>query len=183
MQAPMKQEELINVGFAALVEDQASSSPIVLLHDPKSNKILPIWIGDTEARAISFALNKTGITRPMTHRLVLEVMAALGGKLVHIVITDLKKNTYYADICIMIGDRFVHIDSRPSDAIAIAVEAGAPIFVVKRIMDSAAQANPFPGIIMQQREQRSIKDFKEEDLKKLGELLEKARQREEKSAD
>lgn len=177
----MKQEELIQVDLMALVEDQASSSPIVLLHDKQSNRILPVWIGDPEARAIAFALNKTAITRPLTHKLVLNVVSAMAGKLAHIVLNDLKRNTYYASLCVVVGDKIVNVDARPSDAIAIAIEAGVPIFVAKKIMDSAAQANPFPFIVRQ--EKRDIKDFKEEDLKRLKELLEKAREREEKSTD
>ncbi len=178
----MPETLLIPVSVIALVEDQISSSPIVLLHDQQSNRLLPIWIGDFEARAIAIILNKTPAPRPLTHKLVLNTLQNMGGKLLHVVIDRLKNNTYFASMHVVRDGHNIAIDARPSDAVAIALEAKTPIFVTKEIMDSAAQKNPFPDINQQQdRPAQAKTNFKESDLKKLKELFEKARQREQSS--
>lgn len=178
----MPETTLIPVSVIALVEDQINSSPIVLLHDQQLNRLLPIWIGDFEARAVAIILNKTPMPRPLTHKLVLNTLQNMGGKLLHIVIDRLKNNTYFASMHVVKDGHNIAIDARPSDAIAIALEAKTPIFVTKEIMDSAAQKNPLPDIGKQERKPSQAKrDFKETDLKKLKELLEKARQREQSS--
>lgn len=171
-------EELIAVDIVALVEDQANSSPIVILHDRKENRLLPIWIGDPEARAIAVALNKVNTLRPLTHRLLLQIIEKMGGVLSHIVVDRIKNHTYFSTLFVKAGEKFIAIDSRPSDAIALALEARVPIFVAKSVMDLAGQPNPFPGSAMRQEK----REFKEEDMKKLKELLEKAREREQKSS-
>lgn len=173
----MAKEELIAVDIVALVEDQSNTSPIVVLHDRSHNRLLPIWIGDPEARAIAIALNRMATPRPLTHTLLLVVIEKMGGKLVRIVVDRLKNHTYFSSIYVETEAGVKVIDSRPSDSIALALEARVPIFVAKNIMDMAGQDNPFPGMAMRQEK----REMKEEDLKKLKEMLEKAREREEKS--
>lgn len=175
---PQQEQQLVQVDIVALVEDQANSNPIVVLHDRQGNRLLPIWIGDPEARAITVALNKISMPRPLTHKLLLLVIEHMGGKLSRVVVDRIKNNTYYASLWVQLADKNIEIDSRPSDAIAVALEARAPIFVAKAIMDESGQKNPFPGIAMRQDK----REFKEVDLKKLKELLEKARDREQKSS-
>lgn len=171
---------LVSVSVIALIEDQVSSSPIVLLHDPQMNRLLPIWIGDPEARAIAVVLNKTSMPRPLTHRLLLNVVEKTGGKLSRIIIDKLERNTYFASIYVNVNGGDIAIDGRPSDAIALALEAKAPIFVAKIIMDKAAQKNPFPGVFEQQKRETKL-NLTEADLGKMKELIEKAREREEQS--
>lgn len=173
----MAEEKLVNVDIVALVEDQSNSSPIVVLHDRQNNRLLPIWIGDPEARAIAIALNKMKTPRPLTHSLLLNIISQMGGKLSHIVIDRIKNHTYFASIYIKIGDKTVSVDARPSDSVALALEARVPIFVAKNVMDEAGQENPFPGMAMRQEK----REMKKEDLEKLKELLERAREREQKS--
>ena len=172
-----KPDQLVPVDIVALVEDQGSGSPIVVLHDRQTNRLLPIWIGDPEARAIEVALNKVETPRPLTHKLLLSIIDSMGGKLSRIVIDRLKRHTYFASILVETNGKALQIDARPSDAIAIALEARVPIFVDKKIMDLAGQKNPFPGSAMRQEK----REFKESDMKKLKEMLEKAREREQKS--
>lgn len=171
---------LVPVIVIALIEDQVSSSPIVLLHDQRMNRLLPIWIGDPEARAITIVLNKTSMPRPLTHKLLLNIVEKMGGKLSRIVVDRLERNTYYSSIYVNIGGQDIAIDSRPSDAIAIALEAKVPIFVSKVIMDKAAQKNPFPEVFEQQKRETKL-NLTESDLEKMKKLIEKAREREEQS--
>lgn len=178
----MNEQEIIPVQMMALVEDQASSNPIVVLHDAKSNRLLPIWIGDPEARAIAIALNKVKVERPLTHKLLAGVITAMGGSLARIVIDRVKRHTYFASIYISVDGKDIKVDARPSDSIALALETNAPIYVQKDVMDEAAQPNPFPEIVMK-REAKSVKDFKRSDLVKLKDLLERAREREQKSTE
>lgn len=174
----MEDSRFIPVDIVALVEDQGSGSPIVVLHDRTSNRLLPIWIGDPEARAIAMVLNKMRTPRPLTHKLLIHVVDALEGKFSRVVVDRLKNHTYFASLYIQTPQKAVAIDCRPSDAIALALEARVPIFVEKKVMDEAGQKNPFPGAAMRQAK----REFKEEDLKKLKALLEKARQREQQSS-
>lgn len=173
----MPDSPLIAVDIVALVEDQVNSSPIVVLHDGQHNRLLPIWIGEPEARAIAVALNRMQTPRPLTHSLLLAVIQKMGGKLTQIVVDRLQNHTYFSSLYVQMGPGGIVIDSRPSDSIALALFAKVPIFVTKEIMDIAGQTNPFPGLSLRQ-EKRTMK---EEDLKKLQELLERAREREQKS--
>lgn len=175
----MADQKLIPVDIIALMEDQASSNPVVVLHDRTSNRLLPIWIGDTEARAIAIALNKMSMPRPLTHTLLLRAIEKMGGKLSRVVVDRLKNNTYFASIYVETAQGVKDIDSRPSDAIALALGACVPIFVTEKIMQENGQPNPFPGSAMRQEK----REFKESDLKHLKELLEKAREREQQSTE
>ncbi|MBI4994425.1 bifunctional nuclease family protein [Candidatus Peregrinibacteria bacterium] len=176
----MPEVELIPVSVIALVEDQISSSPIVLLHDKQLDRLLPIWIGDPEARAIAIALNKTVMPRPLTHRLLLNIIEAMEGKLSRVVVDRLERNTYFASVYVQMEKKNIVIDARPSDAVAIALESGTPIFVAKAIMDKAAQKNPFPDVVKQEKREKKL-DFTKDDLEKIKKLIEKARERERQS--
>ena len=170
---------LVPVIVIALIEDQVSSSPIVLLHDQQTNRLLPIWIGDPEARAIAIVLNKTLMPRPLTHKLLLNVIESMGGRISRVIVDRLERNTYFSSIYVSVNGKDIAIDSRPSDAIAIALEAKIPIFVSKIIMDKAHK-NPFPGVFEQQKRETKL-NLTEADLGKMRELIEKAREREEQS--
>lgn len=122
---------------AGLVLDPNSNSPIVILKDQKSDICLPIWIGLAEATAIASALKKVQVVRPMTHDLLKAVIDSLGAKVVRIVVSGLRENTFLASIEISLQDRVEIIDARPSDAIALAVRAEAPIVVVAEVLAQA----------------------------------------------
>ncbi|WP_369689598.1 bifunctional nuclease family protein [Desulfoplanes formicivorans] len=111
--------------------------PILILKDATDTHVLPIWIGAMEAMAISMAINKVTMPRPMTHDLVLNVMNALGGKLDHVEILSIEKGTYYASLVVTKGDAVTRIDSRPSDSIALALKADVPIMASKTMLEQA----------------------------------------------
>ena len=120
-----------------LTFDSTSNGFVVLLMDLANKKGLPIWIGPFEANAIAMKLKKIGSQRPMTHDLIHSILSNLESKVIKIVVNDLKENTYYALIYLnRKGDEIV-IDSRPSDAIAIALSVDAPIFVSDQVIEKA----------------------------------------------
>ncbi|MDK3158945.1 bifunctional nuclease family protein [Anaerolineae bacterium CFX9] len=111
---------------------------VVILKDTNSDRYLPIWIGPCEADAITIELQEMPPQRPLTHDLLRSTISELGGKVIHILISDLRSDVYYARIVIEVNGRQVEVDSRPSDAIALAVRAKAPIFVSDTVMERAA---------------------------------------------
>ena len=120
-----------------LTFDSTSNGFVVLLMDLSNKTGLPIWIGPFEANAIAMKLKKIGSQRPMTHDLIHSILNNLESKVIKIVVNDLKENTYYALIYLnRKGDEIV-IDSRPSDAIAIALAVDAPIFVSDQVIEKA----------------------------------------------
>ena len=114
--------------------DPFSNAFIVILRDENEADVLPIWVGKPEASAISFALEGVSPPRPMTHDLMKTVLDTATAKVISVVITDLKDNTYFSKIHLMYGDSEYAIDSRPSDAIALALRAEAPIFASDDVM-------------------------------------------------
>jgi bifunctional DNase/RNase len=111
---------------------------IVVLKDLNTDRYLPIWIGHCEADAITAELQQQPVKRPLTHDLLKTTIREMGGKVAHILINDLRNDVYYARILIDIEGKQVEIDSRPSDAIALAVRVKSPIFVAETVMDKAS---------------------------------------------
>jgi bifunctional DNase/RNase len=122
--------------------DPATQSPIVILRDAESQNILPIWIGILEANAIAVGLEKAKPPRPMTHDLFKNVLDQLGVRLLRIEVTDIKDNTYFAALHLEADGKPFVIDSRPSDAIAIAIRLGAPILVHNAVIEKAVRIEP-----------------------------------------
>jgi bifunctional DNase/RNase len=120
-----------------LTFDSTSNGFVVLLMDLANKKGLPIWIGPFEANAIATKLKKIGLHRPMTHDLIHSILKNLESQVVKIVVNDLKENTYYALIYLNRKGEEIVIDSRPSDAIAIALSVDAPIFVSDQVIEKA----------------------------------------------
>jgi uncharacterized protein len=115
-----------------------SQHRIVVLKDTNSDRYLPIWIGPFEADAINIELQEMPPQRPLTHDLLKSLIRELGGRVVHVLISDLRNAIYYARIVIELGGRTIEVDSRPSDAIALAVRVKSPIFVAESVMDEAS---------------------------------------------
>ena len=118
--------------------DLFSSSPIVILKVEDENRYLPIWIGQPEARSILMKLQNQEFSRPLTHDLAINLVTELGGSMEKVTVTELKDSTFFATISLQIEGRTVEIDSRPSDAIALAVRAGAEIFAADEVIEEAA---------------------------------------------
>lgn len=110
---------------------------VVLLKDTLTDRYLPIWIGPFEAEAITLELQEMPQARPFTHDLIKSVIRELGGRVIHVFINDLRNEIFYARLVVEIDGRQVEIDSRPSDAIAVAVRAKAPIFVAESVLERA----------------------------------------------
>jgi hypothetical protein len=118
--------------------DMVGKQPIVLLKTVESNKFLPIWIGHPEAAAILMKLQGATTPRPMTHDLLSEVLGELEVECTRVSVTELRDNTFYASISLRSGARELEIDSRPSDALALAVRSGAPIFAADEVITESA---------------------------------------------
>jgi bifunctional DNase/RNase len=118
--------------------DMVGKQPIVLLKAVDSNKFLPIWIGHPEAAAILMKLQGASTPRPMTHDLLSDMLGELEVECTRVSVTELRENTFYASISLRAAGRDVEIDSRPSDALALAVRAGAPIFAADEVIAESA---------------------------------------------
>lgn len=118
--------------------DLVGKQPIVLLKTADGNKFLPIWIGHPEAAAILMKLQSQAPPRPMTHDLLSDMLEQLGAQILRITVTELRENTFYAQITLQQDGGEIEIDSRPSDAIALAIRAEAPIFAADRVIEESA---------------------------------------------
>jgi bifunctional DNase/RNase len=128
---------LIEMKVKFLTFDSTSNGFVVLLMDLSNKTGLPIWIGPFEANAIATKLKKMTSQRPMTHDLINNLLTTLESQVVKIVVNDLKDNTYYGLIYLNRKGEEIIVDSRPSDAIAIALTTGAPIFVSEQVIEKA----------------------------------------------
>jgi uncharacterized protein len=120
-----------------LMVDPVTNMPIILLRDSEGQKVLPIWVGIYEANAIALQIENVSTPRPMTHDLLKNIITDLKGTVTKIVVSDLKDNTFFALIYLDVSGETVAIDARPSDAIALALRARAPIFVEESVIDNA----------------------------------------------
>ncbi len=118
--------------------DMVGKQPIVLLKTVDGNKFLPIWIGHPEAAAILMKLQGQTTPRPMTHDLVVEILDEIDASCVQVAVTELRDNTFFATITLKIGEKEVEIDSRPSDALALAVRSESPIFAAEDVIAESA---------------------------------------------
>jgi len=129
----------VEMKVAGIVLDPYTNVPIVVLRDLEEKTTVPIWIGLVEASAIAMELEKIKIQRPLTHDLIKNLLVELRVEVVKIEVTDLKDNTFFALIHLNAGDRALAVDSRPSDAIALALRTGSPIFVETRVIEKSQQ--------------------------------------------
>lgn len=126
--------DLLPVEVRGVVVDPETQSPVLFLVDPASEKGLPVWIGLGEARAISLGLRNVTPPRPLTHDLMKSMLDLLHARVERVVISDLKENTYYATLNLRAGRKTWEVDSRPSDAVAIALKFGAPLFLSRALV-------------------------------------------------
>src|ERR671918_2592098 len=128
----------IEVKIRALMMDPNSGTPIIILKDVQSDTMLPIWVGAYEANAIALEIEKIAPPRPMTHDLLRNLIIELGMKVERVVVTSLRDNTFYAVIELTSGNGDpMRLDSRPSDAIALALRADCPIFVDLEVIQAS----------------------------------------------
>jgi len=151
----MQEMHIYGVSF-----DLVGKQPIVLLKTAEGNKFLPIWIGHPEAAAILMRLQSATTPRPMTHDLVTDMLEQLGAQVTRITVTELRENTFYAQITVQQDGSEVEIDSRPSDAIALAIRADAPIFAADDVIEESAIE--FEGDEINQEDlEREVTKFKQ----------------------
>jgi bifunctional DNase/RNase len=151
----MQEMHIYGVSF-----DLVGKQPIVLLKTAEGNRFLPIWIGHSEAAAILMKLQSATTPRPMTHDLVTDMLDQLGAQVVRITVTELRENTFYAQITVQQDGSEIDVDSRPSDAIALAIRADAPIFAADDVIEESAIE--FEGDDVNQEDlEREVSKFKQ----------------------
>ena len=139
-------DTLVGVKIGALIMDPNTNSPIVVLKGVESDTVLPIWVGAFEANAIALEIEKIVPQRPMTHDLLRNLIIECGLRPSRVIVTDLLENTFYALIELVNGnDELVSMDSRPSDAIALALRLDCPIFVQQKVIDLSAASQQEGG--------------------------------------
>jgi bifunctional DNase/RNase len=131
-------EPMHEVTVASLGLDKASNTPVVILKEKEGDRVLAIWIGPGEASAIAMKLAGIQFSRPLTHDLLNTVVRGLGSELVRVLITKVVENTYYASLIFRRDGELISIDSRPSDSIALALRAEAPIFADEDLLELTA---------------------------------------------
>ena len=127
----------IEMKVSGLTMDLITNTPIVILKDLEEKRAIPIWIGIFEASAIATEIEKITFSRPMTHDLLNEILKLLKAEVIRVEIHDLRNNTFFANLHLRLHGEPIVVDARPSDAIAIALRAGAPIFVEDRVIDKS----------------------------------------------
>ncbi|MGH7394728.1 MAG: bifunctional nuclease family protein [Candidatus Methylomirabilales bacterium] len=128
---------MIKMTVRGIALDPITNMPIIILKDADDKRALPIWVGIFEANAIALELEKISTPRPMTHDLIKNILDGLGASVQQVVVNDLKDNTFFAVIEISVNGNVVNVDSRPSDAIALALRVNAPIFVSEKVVTRA----------------------------------------------
>ncbi len=159
-------DTLIEMKVRKLMVDTTTHVPILILANDDGSKFLPIWIGLFEANAIATSLEGKGSARPMTHDLAVHLMESLDGYLQRIVINDLEESTFYAQLIIEQGGVEVSLDSRPSDAIAIALRASVPILVAEKVLEQATKEDLSKQLNDDEELKKWLEDVDPEDLGK-----------------
>lgn len=130
----------VEMKIRGLMMDPVTNMPIVVLKDAEGDTVLPIWVGVYEANAIALEIEKVTTPRPMTHDLIKNLLTALGGAVHKVVVTELKDDTFYAVIWAEHQGSIISIDSRPSDALAVALRVDCPIYVEDEVLRTSKQA-------------------------------------------
>lgn len=128
---------LIEMAIKGLMMDPITNVPIVLLRDLESQRVLPIWVGPVEANAIAMQVENVAPARPMTHDLMRSLLQELDVHLTRVIIADLRESTFFAYLELQRDGEMLYVDARPSDAIALAIRAKAPVFVEQKVLDQA----------------------------------------------
>jgi len=156
----------IEMTIKGLMIDPITNMPIIILRDKDGQRVLPIWVGVFEANAIALQIENVSTPRPMTHDLLRNVIQDLQAKIVKIVVSDLKENTFFALIYLQRNGEHIVVDARPSDAIALALRAHVPIFVEDVVIDNARSLDITPEKADSERLQKWLESLDPDDLGK-----------------
>ncbi len=159
-------EQLVRMEVKGLMLDPASNVPIVILRNQDGSEFLPIWIGIFEANSIALKLEGVEPPRPMTHDLLANLLTSVGAVVHRIVICDLEESTFHAQIQLTSADRELAVDARPSDAIALALRVGAPIYVTEAVIHKAKAADMANRISDEEKLKKWLEDVDPDDLGK-----------------
>ncbi|MEE9258087.1 MAG: bifunctional nuclease family protein [Nitrospinaceae bacterium] len=162
---------MIEMKVEGLTLDPLTNMPIIILKDLTGAKALPIWVGYFEANAIALEIEKISTPRPMTHDLIKNMILGMKAEVRHVLVNQLKDNTFYAVIALAHGNNTMTIDSRPSDAIALALRTKSPIFVEEQVIEDAKSLDLPDPAKLKKDEKKQWRDWldnlKPEDFGKL----------------
>jgi len=156
--------EEMEVRIRGLMMDPVTNMPIVILKDVQSDALVPIWVGIFEANAIALEIEKTAMPRPMTHDLLANLIRTLDGEVQRVVITELRDDVYYALIWMARGGELISLDSRPSDALALALRTDCPIFLTEQVLRTTRSANAGIENFSTEELRRWLENLNDEDL-------------------
>jgi uncharacterized protein len=156
----------VEMSIRGLLLDPVTNTPIVILKDVAGDSVLPIWVGVYEANAIALEMEKVNTPRPMTHDLIKNVLTGLETQVHKVVVTELKEDTFYAVIWLERSGEVVSIDSRPSDALALALRVDCPIFVDEIVLKSSKQAANMSDRVSAEELRKYLEGLNDEDLGK-----------------
>ncbi|MCY4588547.1 MAG: bifunctional nuclease family protein [Bryobacterales bacterium] len=154
----------IEMKIRGLMMDPVTNMPIVILRDLEGNSVLPIWVGVYEANAIALEIEKVTTPRPMTHDLIKNLLMGLGGGVRKVVVSDLQDDTFYAMIWVERNGEMIAIDSRPSDALAVALRLDCPIYVEDEVLSSSKNVAAVSEKANSEELRRWLENLGDEDL-------------------
>jgi bifunctional DNase/RNase len=154
----------VEMKIRGLMMDPVTNMPIVILKDIGSDTVLPIWVGVYEANAIALEIEKVTTPRPMTHDLIKNVLVGLDSQVRKVVVTELRDDTFFAVIWVERDGRIISIDSRPSDALALALRVDCPIFVEDDVLKSSKVAASNSERLTPEDLRKMLEDLNDEDL-------------------
>jgi len=156
----------VEMRIRGLLMDPVTNTPIVILKDANSDTVLPIWVGIYEANAIALEIEKVSTPRPMTHDLIKNVLTGLDAHVHKIVVTELKEDTFYAVIWMERDGRVISVDSRPSDALALALRVDCPIFVEDEVLKISKKSTNASDPATSEELRKWLEGLNDEDLGK-----------------
>jgi uncharacterized protein len=154
----------VEMKIRGLMMDPVTNMPIVVLKDINGNAILPIWVGIYEANAIALEIEKVSTPRPMTHDLIKTLLLGLGTGVRKVVVSELKDDTFYAVIWLDKDGELISVDSRPSDALALALRLDCPIYVDESVLKSSKRSNAAADKVSDEEQRRWLESLDDEDL-------------------
>ena len=154
----------VEMKIRGLMMDPVTNMPIVILKDVNGDSVLPIWVGIYEANAIALEIEKVSTPRPMTHDLIKNLLTGLDTRVHKVVVNELREDTFYAVIWLERDGHIISVDSRPSDALAIALRLDCPIFVEDEVLKSSKQASAVSDRVSSEELRKWLEGLNDEDL-------------------